>query len=125
MTVGITAAEPEAIGPHDDIYCKIAATPPAAWIVPTPFVTTPNIDMAVGINVPDTVGAARPIIPDAAIDFVGTHIRRLWGISLASIFVDNVGFQEYEYTVFAGKKSAKKVHSKFLRGGTVAIPLLI
>ena len=30
MAVGTAAAEPEAIRPHDDIYCKIAATPPAA-----------------------------------------------------------------------------------------------
>jgi len=56
------------------MYCKMAAAPPAEWIVPTPFVTTPNVDIAVGTNDPDTAGAARPITPDAAIVLAGAHI---------------------------------------------------
>jgi hypothetical protein len=29
---------------------KVAATPPAAWIVPTPETTVPNVVIATGIN---------------------------------------------------------------------------
>ena len=71
--MGIDNVAPALIRPQVDIYCKMAAIPPGEWIVPTPFVTTPNVDIANGTNVPDTLGAARPMIPDAAMDFVGTH----------------------------------------------------
>ena len=32
------------------VDCKVAATPPAAWIVPTPETTVPNVVIATGIN---------------------------------------------------------------------------
>ena len=74
MDVGIDKVAQALIRPQVDMYCKMAAAPPAEWIVPTPFVTTPNVDIAVGTNDPDTAGAARPIIPDAVIVLVGAHI---------------------------------------------------
>jgi len=32
------------------VDCRVAATPPAAWIVPTPDTTVPNVVIATGIN---------------------------------------------------------------------------
>jgi len=72
MTAAGTDSEP-VTRPRVDIYCKIAAIPPAVCIVPTPFVTTPNVDMAAGTNAFATDGPI-PTIPQAAIDFVGSSI---------------------------------------------------
>ena len=35
-----------------EVACKVAATPPAACIVPTPEITVPNMDMAEGTSAP-------------------------------------------------------------------------